>query len=62
MFNTPKLPEAPQSPVQYYSAADQIDKSVEQERARLAKKRGRAANVLTMDYAGNQKASDILGV
>lgn len=62
MFNTPKMPEAPQPVVQYSSAASEIDKSVEQERLRLAKKRGRAANVLTMDYAGNQKASDILGV
>lgn len=60
MFKTPKLPDAPQAVVTSTSAASEIDRSVEQERQRQARKKGRMANILTSDYTG-QRASDILG-
>lgn len=61
VFKTPKLPEAPQ-PVVPTTAAAEIDRSVEEERRRQARKRGRMANILSSDYAGgSDSASKALG-
>lgn len=59
MFKTPKIPE-PQQTFTTTAAAD-IDRSVEQERRRQARKKGRSANLFSSDYT-EARASDILGV
>lgn len=61
VFKTPKLPEAPKAVVPTTAAAE-IDRSVEEERRRQARKKGRVANVLSSDYAGrSNSASKALG-
>lgn len=61
VFKTPKLPEVSQSVVPTTAAAE-IDRSVEEERRRQARKKGRMANVLSSDYAGGRdSASKALG-
>lgn len=61
VFKTPKLPEAPQAVVPTTAAAE-IDRSVEEERRRQARKKGRMANVFSSDYTGgSNSASKALG-
>ena len=59
MFKTPEIPQ-PQQTFTTTAAAD-IDKSVEQERRRQVRKKGRSANLFSSDYT-EARASDILGV
>lgn len=59
MFKTPEIPQ-PQQTFTTTAAAD-IDRSVEQERRRQARKKGRSANLFSSDYT-EARASDILGV
>lgn len=59
MFKTPEIPQ-PQQTFTTTAAAD-IDRSVEQERRRQARKKGRSANLFSSDYT-EARASDVLGV
>ena len=60
VFKSPKIPDVPQATVPTTAAAE-IDRSVEEERRRQARKKGRMANVLSSDYAGGNSASNALG-